>query len=90
MTRGKNADSDMPKNHRRANRPPKFVADADKRVNDPKQNMRMGSTRAGLKRFPNMAIGGAKITYGTKKIERSRLYWFFLKFKSVILSASWT
>jgi hypothetical protein len=82
MTNGKNPDSAAPRKKRKAKRPPKLLAAADRRVMDPKMNMRIGSTRAGPKRLPRMATGGAKTTYGTKKIEMSKLYWFGAKLRS--------
>lgn len=84
MTSGKKADSAMPKNQRIAKRPPKLYAAADNKVNEPKVNMSIGRTLAGPKRFPSMASGGAKITYGTKKMDSSRLYWSGLKWRSLL------
>lgn len=88
MTRGKKAASDIPRNQRRAKMPLKLKAAAERRVREPKENMRHGRTRAGLNFFPNMAIGGAKMTYGTKKMDNSRLYCPSLKLRSVSGSVS--
>ena len=85
MTNGKKAASDIPKNHRIAKMPLKFVAAEPRRVREPKQNIKILNTRAGPKRFPNIAIGGAKITYGRKKMESNMLYCESLKCKSVPL-----
>jgi len=63
--------------------PPKFVAEAESKVKEPKQHIMMGRTREGPNRLPSMATGGANRTYGTKKIDSSRLYCPFLKCRSV-------
>lgn len=82
MTRGKKAASDMPRNQRRVKMPPKFWVEAARIVKQPKQNIRIGITLAGLKRLPSMAKGGAKMTYGMKKIDSSKLYCPGLKLRS--------
>lgn len=71
---GKKAASAIPKNHRRAKIPEKFLAAAVRRVMEPKVNIMTGRARAGPYFLPSMANGGAKITKGTKKMERMRLY----------------
>ena len=82
MTSGKNAASDMPRNQRKANMPLKLKAADERMVKEPNENIRIGSTRAGLNFFPSIEKGGAKITNGTKKIDKRRLYSFGLKFRS--------
>ena len=47
MTVGKKADSAIPRNHLRANIPPKFCAAAARRVKEPKQHIIMGKARDG-------------------------------------------
>lgn len=82
MTSGKKADSAMPRNHRSANTPPNLCVAAISSVHDPKLNIRIGSTREGPNFLPSIATGGAKSTYGTKKIPTIRLYWPSLKPRS--------
>ena len=74
MTNGKKPLSAIPRKKRKAKMPPKLVAAAEHRVMVPKVNMRIGRTRDGPKRLPIMATGGAKTTYGTKKMDTSKLY----------------
>lgn len=82
MTSGKKPDSATPKKNRNAKSPPKFVAAAESNVIEPKVNMRIGRTRAAPNFFPRMATGGAKTTYGTKKMDTRRLYWPGAKLRS--------
>jgi hypothetical protein len=82
MTSGKKPDSAMPRKNLNAKRPPKFCTQAANRVIDPKVNIRMGRTLAGPYFLPMIAVGGAKMTYGTKKIDTRRLYCPGLKLRS--------
>lgn len=63
MTRGKNADSDIPRNHRRASMPLKFFTVATSNVKHPKLNIMHGRTLLGPYFFPRMARNGAVKTY---------------------------
>ncbi|CAG1998846.1 unnamed protein product [Fusarium graminearum] len=74
MTSGKKPDSATPRKKRRAKSPPKFWTQAANKVMEPKVNMRIGRTLAGPYFLPIIATGGAKMTYGTKKIDTKRLY----------------
>ena len=84
MTRGKKADSAMPSNHRIAKMPPKFLVAAVSNVSEPKQNIKIGRTRAGPYFLPSIAIGGANKTNGMKNIPTIWLYCPGEKFKSII------
>lgn len=62
MTSGKKALSAMPRNQRSAKTPPKFCVEAIRSVIEPKQNIKIGSTRLGPNFLPSMAMGGANRT----------------------------
>jgi hypothetical protein len=62
--------------------PLKLKAAEESIVKEPNENIKIGSTRAGLNFFPSIEKGGAKSTNGTKKIDNRRLYSFGLKFRS--------
>jgi len=86
MTRGKKPDSAFPRKKRTTKRPPKLTVAAPSNVMEPKVNIKMERTRAGPNRLPSMATGGANSTYGTKKMEITRLYWPGLKLRSAAIS----
>jgi len=52
----------LPRNQRRVIIPAKFLTATPRIVREPKHAIRMGNTVAGPNFFPNIAIGGAKIT----------------------------
>lgn len=59
MTRGKNADSLMPKNHLIAMRPLKFVTATTINVQNPKLNIMQGRTLEGPYFLPSIPRKGA-------------------------------
>lgn len=67
MTKGKNALSDIPRNHLMANSPEKFVTAAVRSVMDPKTTIIAGRTRDGPNFLPSNPKTGAVKTYGMKK-----------------------
>lgn len=77
MTKGKKALSDIPKNHRMASRPLKFMTEVTSTVKHPKANIMQGRTRLGPSFFPKIPKKGAVRTYGTKKTLKMMLYWSF-------------
>jgi hypothetical protein len=70
MTSGKKADSLMPRNHRKASNPPKFLTEETRRVKHPKENIMQGSTLFGPYFLPKTPKNGAVKTYGTKNTDR--------------------
>ena len=59
MTRGKNALSDIPKNHRIVINPPKFITAVTSTVKQPNENIMAGSTRLGPNFLPKIPRNGA-------------------------------
>lgn len=59
MTKGKNALSDIPKNHRIVINPPKFITAVTNTVKHPNENIIAGNTRFGPSFFPRIPRNGA-------------------------------
>ena len=63
----------MPKNHRQASSPPKFLTATIINVLKPKHIIMIGSVRLGPNFLLSMPTTGPDKTYGTKKIDKIRL-----------------
>ena len=73
MTRGKNADSAMPKNHLKAIRPPKLCTAVTSKVIEPNVNIMQGSVFAAPNFLPARPRNGAVRT--STKVVRMASTW---------------